>query len=94
MATKWLRVKRGFAFRSTQDQPAGPVEDGPTLVSLLREDFQPLWAILDAARDEAILPMLRESKAEFQSLYEGARGEQLSRGGALFGQVANGVEVD
>jgi pSer/pThr/pTyr-binding forkhead associated (FHA) protein len=52
--------------------------DGRTLVNVLRGDVQPLWAILDAARDKAVLPMLQESKTEFQSLYEGARGARLA----------------
>ncbi len=70
--------KTRFRVQLGEDQLAGDVENERTLVSVLREDLQPLWAILDAARAEAILPMLKESKAEFQSLYEGVRGEQLA----------------
>lgn len=38
---------------------------------------QPLFAVLDAARDERILPILRESIERHQSLYEGVDGEAL-----------------
>lgn len=38
---------------------------------------EPLYAILDAARDERILPILRESVERHQSLYEGVDGEAL-----------------
>lgn len=48
------------------------------LVSVLRNDLQPLYAILDAARDKEILPLLRDSKAEHQSLYEGERAAELA----------------
>lgn len=50
-----------------QDQP----------LALFREQFQPLFALLDAARDPAILKLLLESKEEYQSLYQGAQGEKL-----------------
>jgi len=51
---------------------------GRSLVNVLREEFQPLYAILDAALDNTIPAMLRSSGAEYQSLYEGARGEELA----------------
>ncbi len=41
-----------------------------SLVSVLRGDFQPLYAILDAARDPKILPLLRDSGESYQALYE------------------------
>ncbi len=50
---------------------------GRSLLSVLRGEFQPLYAILDAARDTAILKLLREASPEYQSLYEGAQGEEL-----------------
>ena len=45
----------------------------------LREEAAnaPLYAVLDAARDERILELLRESVERHQSLYEGAPGEPL-----------------
>jgi hypothetical protein len=48
------------------------------LLQALRQEFQPLYAILDAAHDPLVLAILIESKPEYQSLYEGAEGEKLS----------------
>lgn len=48
------------------------------LLALLRKDYQPLYAILDAAVEPDVLKVLHESKAECQSLYEGAQGAQLA----------------
>jgi|HubBroStandDraft_6_1064221.scaffolds.fasta_scaffold46593_3 hypothetical protein len=49
------------------------------LLYLLRRDFQPLYAVLDAARDIKILALLLHSKEEYQSLYEGAKGATLAQ---------------
>jgi hypothetical protein len=38
----------------------------------------PLFAVLDAARDDRIVEVLRESVEEYRSLYEGVRGEALA----------------
>jgi hypothetical protein len=59
---------------------AVPVEATPQdrLVNLLRKDFQPLYAILDGAREPSVLKVLVESGAERQSLFEGAPGAQLA----------------
>jgi pSer/pThr/pTyr-binding forkhead associated (FHA) protein len=80
-----------FAIRVEPDQPtlasapaalATPV---PTttpqdcLLPLLRRDLQPLFAILDAARDIRILALLVHYKAECQSLYEGVEGAKLAQ---------------
>jgi len=48
------------------------------LLSLLRDNFQPLYAILDAARDRYALALLLQSQTQYQSLYEGPQGESLS----------------
>lgn len=50
-----------------------------TALSELRAESakEPLYAILDAARDPRILPILRESVERHQSLYEGTEGETL-----------------
>ncbi|HLJ87061.1 MAG TPA: DUF4123 domain-containing protein [Candidatus Angelobacter sp.] len=48
------------------------------LLSLLQHNFQPLYAILDAARDPQALTLLLQSQAQYQSLYEGPKGESLS----------------
>ena len=63
---------------------AGPPpthEDTPQqrLLLLLRNQYQPLYAILDAARDVRILALLMQSREQYQSLYEGAEGDQLAQ---------------
>jgi hypothetical protein len=50
----------------------------PRLQDLLAKDFQPLYALLDAAREPSVLKVILESKEEHQSLYEGAQGAQLA----------------
>lgn len=49
------------------------------LLTLLRSDLQPLFAILDAARDIRILALLLHYKEECQSLYEGTEGATLAQ---------------
>lgn len=49
------------------------------LLALFREDFQPLYAVLDAARDIRILALLLHHKEECQSLYEGEQGAKLAQ---------------
>lgn len=49
------------------------------LLALLRGDFQPLFAILDTARDIRILALLLHHKEECQSLYEGEQGARLAQ---------------
>ncbi len=46
---------------------------------LFTGEFQPLYAVLDAARDPRILALLEASQAEYRSLYEGKRGERMAR---------------
>jgi len=46
-------------------------------VELQEEAKAPLYALLDAARDDRILELLRESVESHQSLYEGQGGEPL-----------------
>ena len=49
------------------------------LLVLLRHEYQPLYAILDAARDIKILALLMQAKEEYQSLYEGVEGAKLAQ---------------
>lgn len=58
--------------------PAPVTTPQDRLLPLLRRDLQPLFAILDAARDIRILALLVHHKAECQSLYEGAEGLQMA----------------
>ncbi len=48
------------------------------LLTLLRGEFQPLYALLDAAREPSVLKVLFESNEQYQSLYEGQSGAQLA----------------
>ena len=59
---------------------AVPVASTPQeqLLALLRGEFQPLYALLDAANEPSVLKVLFESKEEYQSLYEGLQGAQLT----------------
>ena len=49
-------------------------------LEVLREEStrEPLYAVLDAARDERILELLRESVEDYRSLYDGVQGETLA----------------
>lgn len=58
--------------------PAPAVTPQERLLPLLRRDAQPLFAILDAARDIRVLALLLHHKAECQSLYEGVEGAELA----------------
>jgi pSer/pThr/pTyr-binding forkhead associated (FHA) protein len=49
------------------------------LLALLRDEFQPLFAILDAARDIRILALLLHHKEQCESLYEGEQGATLAQ---------------
>jgi Domain of unknown function (DUF4123)/Inner membrane component of T3SS, cytoplasmic domain len=72
-----------FTVTITNGETAAPVA-GPEatpqqrLLELLRNDYQPLYVILDAARDIKILAMLTQTKEEHQSLYEGVQGDKLA----------------
>jgi pSer/pThr/pTyr-binding forkhead associated (FHA) protein len=59
---------------------AAPVPSTPQekLVAMLRGEFQPLYALLDAACEPSVLKVLFESKEQYQSLFEGSQGAQLA----------------
>jgi pSer/pThr/pTyr-binding forkhead associated (FHA) protein len=59
-------------------KPLAPAVPQLRLPDLLRKDFQPLYALLDASREPSVLKVILESKEEHQSLYEGAQGAQLA----------------
>jgi len=59
--------------------PVVEVTPQERLIPLLRRDLQPLFAILDAARDVRILALLVHYKEECQSLYEGTEGAKLAQ---------------
>src|SRR5262249_36585829 len=53
----------------------GPPQDA---LEVLRGVQEPLFALLDAARDPRVLQLLRASGEQYQSLYEGPKGEELA----------------
>jgi hypothetical protein len=83
----WVRAGRtdfSIYFERATPQPIPAKPDSAEMMSrkenalqVLREQQTHLFAILDASADERILQLLRESVAEFLSLYEGPRGESL-----------------
>ncbi|MDE3179387.1 MAG: DUF4123 domain-containing protein [Acidobacteriota bacterium] len=61
-------------------KPHGKLLSAPQsqLLGFLRKDFQPLYALLDAAREPSVLKVLVESREQCQSLFEGPPGDQLA----------------
>lgn len=59
--------------------PATGTTPQERLLHLLRNDCQPLYVILDAARDTKILALLLQSNEQYQSLYEGQQGAKLAQ---------------
>lgn len=68
---------RGLSRRSAA--PVVPETPLGQVHRILRETSEPVFALLDAARDQTILPLLQESGVVFRSLYEGPQGESLAR---------------
>ncbi|ATB39457.1 FHA domain-containing protein [Cystobacter fuscus] len=72
-----------FECNTPPPPPAGP-ESAERLarkaraLEVLSGLTEPLFAVLDAARDERIPVLLRESVEEYRSLYEGAQGEAMA----------------
>jgi hypothetical protein len=65
------------AFRLDLCDPAPPL--GPAdVLSILRGYGDSLYAILDAARDPQIIELLRDSDADYVTLYEGKSAETLA----------------
>ena len=66
--------------KQTRFQPSGvsASPDVQGVVQILASEAQPLFAILDAARDSQVVEWLNASEQEHQSLYEGARGQELA----------------
>jgi hypothetical protein len=60
------------------DKSPIPTTPRERFLTMLGREFQPLFAVLDAARDPNIFKFLVESEDEFQSLYEGPEGSALA----------------
>jgi hypothetical protein len=63
--------------RGSRIAPVTPVIQARVL-RILCERPEPLFALLDAARDSNILPMLRNAAEDYCSLYEGEQAEVLA----------------
>jgi hypothetical protein len=84
----WLRASQtDFSVYFERATPPGlpSVPDSLELAAskiqalqVLREQKDPLYAILDAARSDRVLELLRESIEEYWSLYEGPKGDALA----------------
>jgi hypothetical protein len=72
--TSFLVYREAFTPRKTE--PADPALAARALEALSPKVGR-LYAILDAARDERVLILCRESAEEFRSLYEGVKGDAL-----------------
>jgi len=66
---------RDASYLPSSSSAASPEE---RLLDALRFQYQPLFAILDAARDPRVLKLLKASDAEYKSLYEGVQAEVLA----------------
>lgn len=67
-----------FLLTSAGSERDGAADPQGQLLSFLQHNFQPLFAIVDAARDRYALALLMQSQAQYQSLYEGPSGVTLS----------------
>lgn len=54
-----------------------PAPTPETVLKNLTTQFEPLFAILDAARDDRVLELLLTEEEKFQSLYEGDLAQEL-----------------
>ncbi len=72
-----LRFDRPVAVEAAVERPAFETRAEHALW-FLRAGEGSLYAVLDSARDEQVLPFLYGAGAQFQSLYEGLRGEELA----------------
>jgi hypothetical protein len=81
----WIRAgETVFVFyqeehtRPRRESGAGPTPARERALATLEALEEPLFAVLDAARDLRILEVVRESVEEMRSLYEGIKGEALA----------------
>lgn len=72
-----LRYDRSVAPPAAVERPTF-ASRGEHAAWFLRQGDGALFAVLDAARDEQVLPFLYGAGVQYQSLYEGLRGEELA----------------
>ncbi|WP_224365426.1 DUF4123 domain-containing protein [Hyalangium versicolor] len=79
-ASSWVAGQTWFSLRLIPHARANQISGFPAAVlTELRKNQTPLFALVDAARDEQVLTLLRNSDQQSQSLYEGLQGQLLSR---------------
>ncbi len=67
----------GATLRPLPDDSPDETEKKSCALIALRAESQPLFALVDAARDPRVRQLLQESVDEVQSLYDGVKGEGL-----------------
>lgn len=82
---QWLRAAgTDFSVYFEEQIPAKAVRTDAELArseaaaAVLDGDPGPLFALVDAARDDRLLELLRQSVEEYRSLYDGVEGETLA----------------
>lgn len=65
-------------LRATGEAIASESEPIPPAVAVLRGLEEPLFAVLDAARDPLVLGLLMQSAERYQSLYEGPKAQRYA----------------
>ncbi len=80
--TKPLPMIQNVAQSTLIDAPWLPplTPETARLLELLRERFQPLYAILDASLDPTVLALLFQSDQEYAPLHGGVEGQKLAVG--------------
>ena len=68
----WTSGSPSRQLRLRRWRPPLPPTPQAKLLAMLREEFQPLYALLDAAIEPDVLKVIVESKEEYQSLYRGS----------------------
>jgi hypothetical protein len=68
-------------------------EGGGPLLEVLQEQPEPLYTILDAARDPAIYLLVQGCQEEKQSLFEGPKGERLALAAPYLVRLPSGSPI-
>lgn len=77
--TLTVRLEEEISLGELSNNPIAGETPRERLLALLKERLQPLYAVLDAARDAQVLMLLLQSGAQYQSLYQGPKGAALAR---------------
>jgi Domain of unknown function (DUF4123)/Inner membrane component of T3SS, cytoplasmic domain len=92
----WFRVRLrppwGGGLSAEEKRLPEPLVRG--VVEALRTQGAPRFAIVDAARDEGVLALLRESDSAYQSLYEGLQGQVMAEQAPYLVELGGGSSFD